>query len=165
MPRKIDPAIPTIKEDVVKAHLEERLPEDSALKESGFKQLSVEALEDLIVKDPGKAQQYLDLFEKLKGYKRESVNREAIIKMSIMTLKQVQQQAEQEYRNQQACERNSHLREDNRTALVGQKDNDHNLILVCQRCQKTYMGVGNEEGALPVHLAGTVDMSLIGGVQ
>lgn len=159
MPRKIDAVIAS-NPDVVAP-----LPEDSALKSSGFTQLSVEALENLIVQDPTRAQQYLDLFEKLKGYKKDTVNREALIKMSIMTLKQVQKQAEQEYRNQQACERNSHLREDNRTALVGQTDNYHNLLLVCQRCQKHYHGVGNEEGALPVHLAGTVDMSLIGGVQ
>jgi hypothetical protein len=143
----------------------EALPEDSALKESGFKQLTVAALENLIVQNPVEAQRYMDLYEKLKGYKKEAANRDGIIKMSIMTLKQVQMKAEQEYRNQQACERNSHMREDNRTALVGQRDNNHELLLVCQRCQKHYHGVGNEAGALPMHLAGTVDMSLIGGVQ
>jgi len=162
MPRKIDTSTVT-QPNMTGAT--EPLAEDSALKESGFKQLTVNELENLIHNNPGEAQQYLDLFEKLKKYKKDSDDRNGIIKMSIMTLKQVQAKAEQEYRNQQACERNSHLREDNRTALVGQKDNNHNLLLVCQRCQKHYHGIGDAAGALPMHLAGTVDMSLIGGVQ
>ncbi len=162
MPKKFD-TLAVTKPNLVAAT--ETLPEDSALKESGFKQLTVPELENLINNDPIEAQRYMDLYEKLKGYKKEAANREGIIKMSIMTLKQVQKKAEQEYRNQQACERNSHLREDNRTALVGQKDNNHELLLVCQRCQKHYRGMGDAPGALPNHLMGTVDMSLIGGVQ
>ena len=162
MARKIDTN--TVTQPNLTSATEELAP-DSALKESGFKQLTVPELENLIGQNPAEAQRYMDLYEKLKGYKKEAANRDGIIKMSIMTLKQVQKKAEQEYYNQQACERNSHLREDNRTALVGQQDNNHHLLLVCQRCQKHYHGVGNEPGALPVHLAGTVDMSLIGGVQ
>jgi len=162
MARRINDTAVDLKPNLVAAT--EELPKDSALKESGFRQLTIPELENLIGNDPIEAQRYMDLFEKLKGYKKDAANREGIIKMSIMTLKQVEMKARQEYANQQACERNSHLREDNRTALVGQRDNNHNLLLVCQRCQKHYHGVGNEVGALPMHLAGTIDMSLIGGI-
>lgn len=138
---------------------------DTALKAEGFQPMSTEALENLMIQDPGRAQQYLDLYQKAKVYRQDQVEREALIKTQIMILKGIQKQAEIEWANQQSCERNSHMREDNRTALVGQKDNNHELLLVCQRCQKHYHGIGDQKGQLPIHLAQTVDMSLIGGVQ
>lgn len=138
--------------------------QEGVLKESGFKQLSVNQLEDLIQRKPDEAQQYLNLFEKLKAYKKQSVNDEQIIQMSIMNLKQIQKKAEDEYRAQLNCEKMGHTRDGKGTALVGQTDNFHNLILVCQRCQKTYTGIGNGSKQLPMHLAQTLDTSLIGGV-
>lgn len=142
----------------------EELAEDSALKREGFKQLTVEALEDLISRDPSEAQRYLDLFDKLKGYKADMVRQEGLIKTQIMILKAIQREAEYEYQKQKNCEAGGHMRQDNRTALVGQRDNFHEVLLVCQRCQKHYHGLGGEKG-LPMHLVASLDMSLIGGVQ
>lgn len=163
MPRKIatDTTLPEPKFQAAT----EPLAEDSALKESGFKQLTVEQLEHLMGQDPVAAERYMSLVEKLKGYKKTAADRDGIIKMSIMMLKRVQQEDEQRFYVQRACEQHGHIREDNQSALVGQRDNNHEILLVCQRCQMMYHGVGDRTGALPMRLAGTIKMEQIGGVQ
>lgn len=154
-----------IKKDVLEASTENKPVDGGVLKESGFKQLTVEQLEALASTDPDKAETYLNLYEKLRARKKTQVNDEQIIAMSIMNLKQIQKQAEMTYAAQLNCERMGHTRDGKGTALVGQTDNFHKLILVCQRCQKTYSGIGGATGELPMHLAQTLDTSLIGGVQ
>lgn len=134
-------------------------------KASGFKQLTVNELEHLALQDPDKAQTYLDIYEKLAKRKLKEVDEEALIKTQIMLLERIQAQARIDYETQLRCARNGHSREDNRTALVGQRDNFHELLLVCQRCQQIYHGIGEGTGQLPPHLAQTLDTSLIGGVQ
>ena len=104
--------------------------------------------------------------EKLAARRKTEVNEAQIIAMSIMNLKQIQIEAEQQYRAQQGCEMRGHSRENGHgSALVGQRDNFHNLILVCQRCQKIFQGIGGAVGQLPLHLANSLDTTLIGGVQ
>lgn len=140
--------------------------EAGPLKESGFRQLTVAELEALSYQDPEKAQTYLNLYEKLAARRKTEVNEAQIIAMSIMNLKQIQIEAEQQYRAQQGCEMRGHSRENGHgSALVGQRDNFHNLILVCQRCQKIFQGIGGAVGQLPLHLANSLDTTLIGGVQ
>lgn len=144
---------------------QEPIEAGSVLKKEGFEPLTVEALENLIIQDPEKAERYMSLFEKLKGYKSDRVREEGLIKTQIMILKSIQRQAEIDYQTQRGCEQHGHMREDNRSALVGQRDNFHEYILVCQRCQKTFHGIGEGAKQLPIHLASTLDTSLIGGVQ
>lgn len=140
--------------------------EDSVLTKSPtFRQLTVQDLEELAMQDPAKAQIYADLYEKLAKRKLKDIDDEALIKTQVMLLERITKQIQIEQANQRACEQHGHMREDNRTALVGQRDNFHNILLVCQRCQKHYHGVGEGPGKLPTHLATTIDMSLIGGVQ
>lgn len=139
---------------------------ENSLKESTFTQLTVAQLEEMINKaPPSDPLVYINLMEKLKGLKKQEFEDNQKIRMSVGIYQNLLAKERQQEMVQRGCEMNRHMREDNRSALVGQHDNNHDLNLVCQRCFKEYHGIGNGPGQLPMQLAQTVDMSLVGGVN
>ncbi len=78
--------------------------------------------------------------------------------LRLSTVQQLQKGKAQRAAAQSAC---FHLKENGKTAVVGQRDSHRTYHWLCQACQKEFTGNDPATGGLPMHLR--PDPSTVGG--
>jgi hypothetical protein len=127
--------------------------------------MSIEEIERLSYTDPAKAQQMLDVRARLREEKKRTADVESQVKFSQLVLSKTAEEEERWRLYRIACERAGHKREDGKTAVGGQRGVGGDFktgTFCCQRCQKSYVGVGDGPGQLPSFIANSMDWELVG---
>ena len=124
--------------------------------------LSTDEIAEIAQTDPARAQQILDIQDRLAARRTKEKDVETSAKAAFQMLKAHEKAMADEAANQASCERNYHRRPNGETAIGGQRIGAQ-FYLTCVRCSKGYWGIGNGPGQLPTHIANQIDFGLLGG--
>lgn len=112
--------------------------------------------------DPNKALAVLNLQEKLAVLDKMAAEREVEAQSKLRMLQEVERWIADRHAEQNACERVGHIRENGSSAISGQTAGNGQYCLVCIKCQKLFIGIGEGEGELPSYIANRVDWANVG---
>lgn len=138
--------------------------EIDALTEKVERSLASYSLAELELMPPDKALQILDLREKLERAKRLSSEREIEANGKIAMLQEIERNDADRRAGQAVCERIGHVGERGESAISGQSAGGGEFRLICQKCNKVYIGIGAEPGQLPTHIANRVNWDMVGRI-